>query len=173
MLIRMLTAALVAGVTILVLTVGPLAPPKADAQAPIGPLTFSSAMNDRFEPIDPRIEFPSDNNGVFVTFSYQNLPPGSHLSRVVRFNGEDYNYDSQRYGVLQCCPQGGSGRYGFEVVRLNGRSGRLPGGAYSVRIYLNGVEVQSGGFGIRGDDDADNAVPGGNNNDNKESNDND
>jgi hypothetical protein len=87
------------------------------AQAPVGPLTFSSEMTDGFEPAgDVGIDFPSDNNGVYVTFTYSDLPQGSNLSRIVRVDGQDYNWDEQN-GTLSCCPNGGSGRYGFPIVK--------------------------------------------------------
>ena len=130
---------------------GALAPRPADAAAQIAPLTFSSEMTDKFEPVDARIEFSGDNNGVFVTFTFTDLPPGK-LTRIVRFNGEDYNWDSDQHGHLNCCGNGGSGRYGFPVVRRStGQLGDLPGGAYGVFLYYNGTEMQRGGFGIRGE----------------------
>jgi hypothetical protein len=78
----------------------------------------------------------------------------------VRFNGDDYNWDSSRYDRLECCPSGGSGRYGFKVVRLSGREGEIPGGRYEARIYLNGDEIANTGWEMRGAGGDDAAVPG-------------
>lgn len=141
----------------------------------VGPMTFSTDMTTDFQPAGAYgIDFPSDNNGVWVTFSFSDLPAGSGLTRIVRFEGSDYNYDSSTYGRLQCCNSGGSGRYGFRILRIDGGTGQLPGGAYDVRLYLNGQEVQQAGFGIRGDQGGGkDELPGGNNNNNNNGNDND
>jgi hypothetical protein len=136
----------------------------ASAAPQVGPLRFSEAINDRFEPQGEAVYFSGDNNGVYVTFEFRDLPPGSNLNRIVRLNGDDYNFDNEVFGHLSCCPQGGSGRYGFLIVERSGDRGDLPGGAYEVVIYNGGQEVARGGFGIRGE--------GGGDNDN-ESNDND
>jgi hypothetical protein len=109
-------------------------------------------MTAGFEPAGQiGIEFPGGNNGIAVTFSYSDLPPGSGLTRIVRFNGEDYNWESDTHGRTNCCGAGGSGRYGFWIVkRGDGDRGDLAGGSWDVRIYLNGNEIQHGGFGIKG-----------------------
>jgi hypothetical protein len=145
---------------------GPLAPQSANAAASISALKFSSDMTSGFDPsgtIAP--EFDGANNGVAVTFTYTDLPAGSSLSRIVRWNGEDYNWDSDLYGRTNCCSSG-SGKFGFWVVkRKDADRGDLPGGAYDVRIYLNGNEIQHGGFGIKGTGGGD-SDGGGNNNGN-------
>jgi hypothetical protein len=135
---------------------------QAEAAPQVSNLAVSTEMGANFTPAGRvAIEFnQDDNDGVFVTFEYKDLAPGSKLTRIVRFNGDDYNWDNSRYGRLECCPNGGSGRYGFKVLRLSGRDGELPGGRYEARIYLAGDEVAVVGWGIRtgGGDDA--AVPG-------------
>ena len=68
----------------------------------------------------------------------------------MRFNGEDYNFDNDTFGHLNCCDAIGSGRFGFPDRQESGDKGDLPGGAYDVRIYLNGTEIANGGFGIKG-----------------------
>lgn len=140
----------------------------ASSATAVGPITFSTDMTTDFQPAGfYGIDFPAENNGVWVTFTFSDLPPGSGLTRIVRFEGEDYNYDSDLYGHLNCCPTGGSGRYGFRILLIDGHSGQLPGGAYSVRLYLNGQEIQSAGFGIRGTKGGGkDELPGGNNNNN-------
>jgi hypothetical protein len=144
---------------------GPLMAKPAEAAAQVGPLVFSTDMSDQYVAGgNVGIEFGGDNNGVFVTFNFKDLPPGSNLSRIVRFDGEDYNYDSDTFGHLNCCGSGGTGRYGFLIVKRAGARGELPGGAYDVRIYLNGNEVANGGFGIKG--------TGGSDHDNRNGNDN-
>jgi len=124
----------------------------AEAAAQIGTLQFSTDMTSQFMPGGTTaIEFPGDNKGIFVTFTYQDLPAGSGVSRIVRFNGDDYNFDDDdAFGHLSCCWSGGSGRYGFRIVKKSGDKGDLPSGAYDVRIYLNGTEIANGGFGIKG-----------------------
>src|SRR3954470_13156900 len=119
------------------------------AQAPVGPLTFSSEITAGLEPAGHvGSAFASDNNGVYVTFTFSDLPQGSNLSRIVRVDGEDYNWDDQN-GALNCCSNGGSGRYGFPIVKRDtSEIGRLPGGSYEVLVYLNGSQVQVGGFAI-------------------------
>ena len=146
----------VAAVSVAVLANQGFAPEPVTAQAAVGPLTFSSEMTADFQPAGQvGIYFPSDNNGVFVTFPFSNLPPGSSLGRIVRWEGSDYNFDKQN-GGLNCCSQGSTGRYGFLITKRNGDHDRLPGGAYEVRLYLNGVDIAGGGFGIRGDEGGDN-----------------
>ena len=136
---------------------GSWGPGALGAEAQIGQLVFSTGINDRAEPTgDVGIEFPGDNDGVYVTFTFGDLPSGGSLGRIVRFNGEDFNYDGDVYGHLKCCATGGSGRFGFRIVKQSGNAGRLPGGAYDVRIYLNDAGVQHGGFGIRGTQGGDN-----------------
>jgi hypothetical protein len=163
---RIALLGMVVGLTALVLGRGPSAPQSAEAAAQISGLTFSSDMTSDLQPAGQvGVQFSGDNNGVAVTFTFTDLPPGSGLSRIVRLNGEDHNWDA-RHGALNCCQSGGSGRYGFWVVKKDsGDRGDLPGGAYDVRLYLNGVEIQHAGFGITG--------TGGSDDDNQNSNDND
>ncbi|MCC7104584.1 MAG: hypothetical protein IT307_05525 [Chloroflexi bacterium] len=133
--------------------------PAAQGGPGVGALTFSSGMTSQFLPDNAAIEFDSDNDGVYVTFEYFNMPAGATLSRIVRFEGEDYNF-----GDLDCCSQG-NGRSGFRVVKRDGKEGQIPGGAYDVRIYLGGTELQHGGFGVKGTEggDHDNENSNGNN----------
>lgn len=138
-------------------------PTLAGGHATVSALQFASHVTDKSEPIDPRIDFPQDNHGVWVTFDYANLPAGSRLTRIVRFDGDDFNWDGDQYGHLECCPSGGSGRFSFRVERLDGDTGWLPGGAYDVRIYLDGSEVAHGGFGIKGTRGSGTEIPGGHN----------
>ena len=144
---------------------GPMVAKPAEAAGQIGTLQFSTEMNSQFMPGGTiGVEFPGDNHGVFVTFTYQGLPPGSNLSRIVRFDGEDYNYDSDTFGHLNCCGSIGSGRFGFPIVKRSGDKGDLPGGSYDVRIYLNGTEIANGGFGIKGTGGSDHDKNSGNDN---------
>jgi hypothetical protein len=146
----------VAALSVAVLANQGLAPEPATAQAAVGPLTFSTEMTGDFKPAGQvGIEFPADNNGVFVTFPYSNLPAGASIGRIVRWEGSDYNFDKQN-GGLSCCPQGGSGQYGFRITRRNGDHNEIPGGAYDVRLYLNGVEIANAGFGVKGTHGGDN-----------------
>src|SRR3989442_11095150 len=110
--------------------------PTAQAEGTISPLTFSSQITSAGQPTgDVGIEFGSDNNGVWATFSFENLPPGTQLHRVVRFNyNDDFNWDSDTFGHLNCCSNGGSGRISFPVLKFHGHGGELPGGAYTVII---------------------------------------
>jgi hypothetical protein len=127
-------------------------------------LKFASQVTNKGEPAGSRIEFPRDNDGVWVSLDYANVPAGSKLTRVVRFNGDDYNWDGNQFGHLDCCQDGGSGRFAFRVKRLDGDDGWLPGGAYDVRLYMNGSEVAHGGFGVNGArGSGKDEVPGGNN----------
>ena len=68
-------------------------------------------------------------------------------------NGDDFNWDDAPYGRLACCQNGGSGRFAFRVLQIDGDEGELPGGAYFVGVYVNAGGnqlVSEGGFGIRG-----------------------
>jgi hypothetical protein len=140
---------------------------QAAGPASISSLQFASHVSNKGEPAGSRIEFSRDNDGVWVTFDYANLPAGSKLTRIVRFNGDDYNWDGNQFGHLDCCQAGGSGTYAFRVKRLDGNDGWLPGGAYDVRLYMNGSEVAHGGFGVNGArGSGKDEIPGGNNHSN-------
>jgi hypothetical protein len=128
----------------------------ASAAMMVGPLVSTSGVAENGQPVDQRIEFGSDNNGFWVIVPFTDLPRGTVLSRVVRNNGSDFNWDNDMYGRLNCCPDGGSGTLLFRVLQYSGNEGRLPGGAYDVFVYANGTEVASIGVGIegrRGDDE--------------------
>lgn len=134
-----------------VLFAAPAVTPQASAGGTISLLSFSTSVNDKWEPTGRvGINFSENNDGIFATFSFQDLSPGSRVSRIVRLNGEDYNWDGPEFGSLNCCPDGGSGRYGFRILKPNARRGELPGGAYEARIYLDGNDAQGGGFGVKG-----------------------
>ena len=168
---RLLHFALAGALAGILALLGLLVAEPTTAQGPVGPLTFSSEMTAGLEPAGHvGVAFPSDNNGVYVTFTFSDLPQGSKLSRIVRVDGEDYNWDDQN-GKLNCCSNGGSGRYGFPIVKRDSSEiGRLPGGAYEVLLYLNGAQVQAGGFGIgRGNNNNNESA----NNNNESMNDND
>src|SRR6266516_2702451 len=72
----------------------------AQAAATISPLTFSSQITSDGQPAgDVGIEFSSDNNGVWVSFTFQDMTPGAQLHRIVRFNyNDDFNWDSDKFG---------------------------------------------------------------------------
>jgi hypothetical protein len=167
---------LVLGATLCLVTSGGLAtarPVEADAQ--ITNLQVSTGVKQSsFEPTgNVGTDFPGHNDGVWVTFAYQDVPPGSVLTRLVRFGGTDYNWDNDQYGYLDCCTSGGSGRYGFRVLRLDGDAGDLPGGDYVAYIYLNGAQVGQVNFGINGAGGRNDEIPGRPNNNEKTHNDND
>lgn len=136
----------------------------APAAVDISGLTFSEAVNDRAEPINPLVEFRSGIDRVWVSFDYRNNDPGTRLTFVAQANGMDF-----RDGVLECCANR-DGRFAFALQR---RRGDLGGAAYEVIIYSGNSELTRGGFGVRGverfdndnrrDDDNDN---GGDDNDN-------
>ena len=153
-------------VSISVLASSSALPQPVSAAPTVSNLTFSTAMTADFQPAGEQgIYFGRDNPGVYVTFTYNEMPGGGGLSRIVRFGGSDYNFDDKPYPLLNCCPAG-SGRYGFRIVRIDGDEGELPGGDYEVVIYLNGQQIQSGGFGIRGGQgEGKDELPGGNNDD--------
>jgi hypothetical protein len=139
-------------------------PVQASGPVSISSLQFASHVTNKGEPAGSRVEFSRDNEGVWVTFDYANVPAGSKLTRIVRFNGDDYNWDGNQFGHLDCCQAGGSGSYAFRVRRLDGDDGWLPGGAYDVRLYMNGGEVAHGGFGVNGArGSGKDEIPGGNN----------
>jgi len=150
---RFALLALVGALTVATLLNGRRSSQPADAAAQFSNLRFSTEMTGDFRPAGQTgIEFSSDNNGIFVTFRYTGLEPGTVLSRVVRVNGGEYNYDKDPFQLLTCCPKGGDGAYGFRIVKIDGSTGELPGGAYDVLIFANGGDqpVLHGGFGIRG-----------------------
>jgi hypothetical protein len=160
-----LVVGLIGGLAALLAAASPLATPRVEAVPQITDLQVSSAMNKSdYEPAgDVGTEFPDHNDGLFVTFAYQDLPAGSTLTRIVRFEGSDYNWDSDQFGHLGCCQAGGSGRYGFQVLQLTGDRGRLPGGDYQAFIYLNGAQVGQVSWGVNGGGGRHDEIPGGSN----------
>src|SRR5437868_690900 len=113
MLQRIVFLAAVGVLSVATVMSGTLAARPAEADGQIGSLQFSESVGPNSEAVNPRIEFDGDNNGVFVSFAYSGLPAGSGLSRIVRLNGEDYNWDNDTFGHLNCCSAGGSGRVSF------------------------------------------------------------
>jgi hypothetical protein len=131
----------------------------------ISTLRFATAVRGEFDPVDPRVEFPSGTDAVWVIFEYVNYRGGT-LSFVARANETDH-----AWGNLRCC-QYPERRFGFQIshrgehfadqpswasqpgimsaLGLFSAPANLPGAAYAVFIYLNDTEVGSGGFGIRG-----------------------
>jgi hypothetical protein len=148
---RLLFVALIGLLSLVVVSISSSLIQTVSAAPQVGPLRFSEAVNERLEPQGESIYFSSSNNGVYVTFDFRDLPRGTQLHRIVRWEDSDYNYDSPVFGYLNCCPNGGSGRYGFLIVRRSGERDELPGGAYQVVIYNGGQEIARGGFGIRGE----------------------
>jgi hypothetical protein len=160
-----LVVGLIGGLAALLAMVSPLATPRVEADPQITDLQVSSAMAvPGYEPTgDVATDFPGHNDGLYVTFAYQDLPPGSSVTRIVRFEGSDYNWDSNQFGHLACCSAGGSGRYGFQVLQLTGDPGRLPGGDYQAFLYLNGAQVGQLSWGINGGGGQGDALPGSSN----------
>lgn len=160
-----LVIGLVAGLSALFAAAGPFAAMTVEADPQITDLHISSAMSrSGYQPGgDVGTDFPGHNDGLFVTFAYQDLPPGSTVTRIVRFEGSDYNWDDDQYGRLGCCPAGGNGRYGFQVLQLSGDQGRLPGGDYQAFIYLNGGQVGQISWGINGAGGKNDEIPGSSN----------
>jgi hypothetical protein len=155
---RLLFVALIGLLSLVVVSTSSSLIQTVSAAPQVGPLRFSEAVNERLEPQGEAIYFSSGNNGVYVTFDFRDLPRGTQLHRVVRWEGSDYNYDNPVFGYLTCCPNGGSGRYGFLIVRRSGERDELPGGAYEVVIYNGGQEIARGGFGIRGEGGGDDDI---------------
>jgi hypothetical protein len=157
-----LVVGLVGGLAALLAAASPLVTLPAEADPQITDLHVSSAMTaPGYEPAgEVGTDFPGHNHGVFVTFAYQDLPPGSTVTRIVRFGGSDYNWDSDQFGHLACCAAGGSGRYGFPVLQLSGDPWRLPGGDYEAFIYLNGAQVGHLAWGVNGAGGRDYEIPG-------------
>ncbi len=167
MLTRLAFLGLVGVLSVTTLMTGSLTARPAEAQAQIVSITFAEGVNERGEPVGQTgIEFPGDNNGVWVIVRYRGLPQGARITRIVRFNGDDYNWDESPYPRLNCCPNGGDGTLSFPVVRLTGSQGDLPGGRYDVFLYLGDQEIGQAGFGVRGAGGAGRHIPGGNNNGN-------
>jgi hypothetical protein len=113
----------------------------APAAIEVGELSFSESVDDRARPRDPKIEFDSTSDDVWVSFDYRNNS-GSNVSYLARANGEDW-----AWGDLDCC-EGSQGRYAFPLRRRSGKD--LGGAAYEVFIYDGDTEKARGGFGVHG-----------------------
>ena len=105
-------------------------------------LQFSTHVDSNARPENPRTEFGGGTETVWVSFDFRDNP-GDEFSYLVRANGEDY-----KFGKLNCC-DAREGRFAFPFTK-RGDGGDLPGAAYDVRIYANGVEIAHGGFGVNG-----------------------
>lgn len=119
--------------------------PTATAAGPVGAqlsdLAFSESVDDRARPRDPRVEFDSSTDEVWVSFEYRDFH-GGQVSFLARANGEDW-----AWGDLDCC-DGERGRYAFPLRRRSGKD--LGGAAYEVLVYIGDEEQARGGFGVRG-----------------------
>lgn len=144
------------------------AAPAAQSDFRISQIRFATEVGAELLPINPRIEFPSETDAVWAVFEYVNYTSGT-LTYLVRANDQDYAWGK----VPNCCPFS-ERRVGFKIER-KGEIGaapqtpgilsalgvlpapaNLPGAAYDVFVYLNDVEVGSGGFGIKGVQGSDN-----------------
>jgi hypothetical protein len=145
---------LVVGAAVLSVTVGPnlaiVRPQRigvasvalaAPAAIDVGELLFSESVDDRARPHDPKIEFDTTTDDVWVSFDYHNNS-GSSVSYLARANGEDW-----AWGDLDCC-EGSQGRDAVPLLRRSGKD--LGGAAYEVFIYDGDTEKARGGFGVHG-----------------------
>jgi hypothetical protein len=123
-----------------------LQPPVASA-APASTWTngldFSTSVDSNARPNDPRVEFGSGTDVVWVSFDYRDHDPNAVVTYLARANRTDY-----KTGRLDCCTSR-EGRFAFPFTK-RGDSGEIPGAAYDMRIYVNGAEVAQGGFGVNG-----------------------
>jgi len=143
------------------------APAAADTDVQISALRFGEAVDKDFNPVSEKVEFGKGTDFVWVVFEYNNYT-GGKMTYLTRANGEDYSW-----GDINCC-QFPSHRIGFKVDRKGQENASvstttvaeqpgmmsafsvadapalLPGAGYDVYIYLNGVEVGRGGFGVKG-----------------------
>ena len=115
----------------------------APAESYTNGLEFSTGIDSNARPENPRTEFGSGTNTVWVSFELHDHDPKAQVSYLARANGEDY-----KFGKLDCC-DARDGRFAFPFTK-RGDSGDLPGAAYDIRIYVNGAEVAHGGFGVNG-----------------------
>jgi hypothetical protein len=106
-------------------------------------LEFSTSVDSNGRPENPRVEFGSGTDVVWVSFEFRDHDPGAVVSYLGRANGDDF-----KDGKLACC-NAREGRFAFPFTRRGG-DGDLPGAAYDIRIYVNGAEVAQGGFGVNG-----------------------
>lgn len=106
-------------------------------------LAFSTSVDSNARPVDPRIEFSSGTDVVWVSFDFRNHDPNAVVTYLARANRTDY-----KTGRLDCC-NAREGRFAFPFTK-RGDSGEIPGAAYDMRIYVNGAEVAQGGFGVNG-----------------------
>lgn len=136
----------------------------------LGAIRFSTEVGDTFIPKDPQIEFSSGTD-VWVTTEYTGYT-GGELTFLARANDGDY-----AWGKVPNCCQFPEHRIGFKLdhkgeygevsptfaqpgilsaLSVFAAPAELPGAAYDFFIYLNGEEVGSAGFGIKGKQGLDN-----------------
>ena len=114
----------------------------APAGMSVGGLEFSERVDKNGRPDDSAVEFDKSTDRIWVSFDYSDYH-GERLSFIARANGNDW-----KFGDLDCCEGGSSGRFAFPLERRSGKS--LGGAAYEVRIYAGDAEVAVGGFGVKG-----------------------
>jgi hypothetical protein len=107
----------------------------------IGDLEYSRERTADNNPVISIINFQFPVGEVWVSFEVKNWTPGTRISRIVRFNGED-----ALFGDLACCSRADS-RQAFRIGVAQYNS--LAEGKWDVYIYVNGVQAAVGGFQVR------------------------
>src|SRR5262245_28148420 len=96
----------------------------------------SISFSDHSDGSGEVIYFQRGENAVWAHVDYPGGGNGSHLSYIMRLNGDDY-----KWGDIKCGSNCGS----FEF-RLSGKDGKsIPGGAYQVLVYDGDTEIARGG----------------------------
>ena len=153
------TAVVGALVALTIVTLAPWRATPAAADATLGSLAFSRSRTVDNRPVDQASSFQPPVTEIWITFDYSGVEPGTRLSRIARYNGED-----RIYGDLPCCA-GTSGRYATAIRAAPGDL--LPEGAWQVLFYVNGAQAQVGTFEIAsgpGSDTTPKSTEGGNDN---------
>jgi hypothetical protein len=121
--------------------------PAAVEAAPVNESAASISFADHEDGSGETIEFRRGEGAIYAMVDYPSGGSGSHLSYILRLNGDDY-----KWGDLKC----GSTCSSF-TFRIDSKdNGSIPGGAYEVLVYDGDTEIARGGFGVKGGKGSDN-----------------
>ena len=93
------------------------------------------------------IYFRRGEGAVYANVDYPGGGSGSHLSYILRLNGDDY-----KWGDIKCGSNCGS----FALRLTSKDNGGIPGGAYLLLVYDGDTEIARAGFGVKGGKGSDN-----------------
>jgi len=112
-------------------------PIPAPGGAQMGPIAFSTEINDRREPISPTTVFSETVNRVYAAFPYSGMQDGLTWTQIWYFNDVEFSRGEEPWGW-------GNADRSYVFTKPVGAGG------YRLELYVNDDLVASGAFTIRG-----------------------